>query len=349
MLPIAIDVMSGDQQPREYVAGALRALHEDPGLRALLVGDASLIEGELRAAAQAARERLEVVATTEVVAMGDSPREAIRRKKNSSMRVAIDLVKEGRACACVSSGNTGALTAMAHFVLKTIAGVERAAIISAIPAAHGHTYMLDLGANTKATPEQLCQFAAMGAIMSRDIHGRESPRIGLLNIGEEDIKGHEVVQAAHALMGATGLNYVGFVEGDDIFSGDVDVVVTDGFTGNVALKTMEGAAGLIADRMRQEFNASWRTKLAGLVARPVLRRVAAGIDPSRYNGACMVGLGGIVVKSHGRAKAVAFARAIATAALAARRGLTAHIAQALEETALGTSTQHTSASLEGTT
>jgi glycerol-3-phosphate acyltransferase PlsX len=349
VLPIAIDVMSGDQQPREYVAGALRALHEDSGLRALLVGDASLIEGELRAAARELRDRLEVVATTEVVAMGDSPREAIRRKKNSSMRVAIDLVKEGRASACVSSGNTGALTAMAHFVLKTIAGVERAAIISAIPAAHGHTYMLDLGANTKATPEQLRQFAAMGAIMSRDIHGRESPRIGLLNIGEEDIKGHEVVQAAHALLGAAGLNYVGFVEGDDIFSGDVDVVVTDGFTGNVALKTMEGAAGLIADRMRQEFNASWRTKLAGLVARPVLRRVAAGIDPSRYNGACMVGLGGIVVKSHGRAKGVAFARAIATAALAARRGLTAHIAQALQETALGSGMQHTSAPLEGTT
>ena len=345
MLPIAIDVMSGDQQPREYVAGALRALHEDSGLRALLVGDASLIEGELRAAARELRDRLEVVATTEVVAMGDSPREAIRRKKNSSMRVAIDLVKEGRASACVSSGNTGALTAMAHFVLKTIPGVERAAIISAIPAAHGHTYMLDLGANTKATPEQLCQFAAMGSIMSRDVHGRESPRIGLLNIGEEDIKGHEVVQAAHALLNATGLNYVGFVEGDDIFSGDVDVVVTDGFTGNVALKTMEGAAGLIADRMRQEFGASWLDKLAGLVARPVLRRVAAGIDPSRYNGACMVGLGGIVVKSHGRAKGVAFARAIATAALAARRGLTAHIAQALQAAASGTGTPppHTSA------
>ena len=345
MLPIAIDVMSGDQQPSEYVSGALHALYEDSSLRVLLVGDASRIEAELRAAARPARERLEVVATTEVVAMGDSPREAIRRKKNSSMRVAIDLVKEGRASACVSSGNTGALTAMAHFVLKTIPGVERAAIISAIPAAHGHTYMLDLGANTKATPEQLCQFAAMGSIMSRDVHGRESPRIGLLNIGEEDIKGHEVVQAAHALLNATGLNYVGFVEGDDIFSGDVDVVVTDGFTGNVALKTMEGAAGLIADRMRQEFGASWLDKLAGLVARPVLRRVAAGIDPSRYNGACMVGLGGIVVKSHGRAKGVAFARAIATAALAARRGLTAHIAQALQAAASGTGTPppHTSA------
>jgi len=349
VLPIAIDVMSGDQQPREYVAGALRALRDDAELRALFVGDGALIAGELRSAPEPIRQRAEVVPATEVVAMGDSPREAIRRKKNSSMRLSIDLVKEGRACACVSAGNTGALTAMAHFVLKTVPGVERAAIISAIPAAHGHTHMLDLGANTKATPEQLRQFAAMGAIISRDIHGRDAPRIGLLNIGEEDIKGHEVVQAAHALLGASGLNYVGFVEGDDIFSGDVDVVVTDGFTGNVALKTMEGAAGLIADRMRREFNASWRDRLAGLIARPVLRRVAAGVDPSRYNGACMVGLGGIVVKSHGRAKGAAFARAIATAALAARRGLTAHIAQALQETALGTGTQDTSASLEGTT
>jgi phosphate acyltransferase len=330
VLPVAIDVMSGDQQPREYVSGALRALRDDAKLRVLLVGDAALIEAELRALPEAIRARAEVVAATEVVAMGDSPREAIRRKKNSSMRVAIDLVKEQRASACVSAGNTGALTAMAHFVLKTLPGVERAAIISAIPAAHGHTHMLDLGANTKATPEQLRQFAAMGAIISRDIHGRESPRIGLLNIGEEDIKGHEIVQEAHALLGASGLNYVGFVEGDDIFSGDVDVVVTDGFTGNVALKTMEGAAGLIADRMRREFNASWLDRLAGLAARPVLRRVAAGIDPARYNGACMVGLGGIVVKSHGRANGIAFSRAIATAALAARRGLTAHIATALQ-------------------
>lgn len=330
MLPVAIDVMSGDQQPREYVSGALHALHDDAELRVLLVGDAALIDAELRALPEAVRARAEVVTATEVVAMGDSPREAIRRKKNSSMRIAIDLVKEQRASACVSAGNTGALTAMAHFVLKTLPGVERAAIISAIPAAHGHTHMLDLGANTKATPEQLRQFAAMGAIISRDIHGRESPRIGLLNIGEEDIKGHEIVQEAHALLAASGLNYVGFVEGDDIFSGDVDVVVTDGFTGNVALKTMEGAAGLIADRMRREFNASWLDRLAGLAARPVLRRVAAGIDPARYNGACMVGLGGIVVKSHGRANGIAFSRAITTAALAARRGLTAHIATALQ-------------------
>jgi glycerol-3-phosphate acyltransferase PlsX len=215
-------------------------------------------------------------------------------------------------------------------VLKTLPGVERAAIVSAIPAAHGHTHMLDLGANTKATPEQLRQFAAMGAIIARDVYGVAAPRIGLLNIGEEDMKGHEVVQAAHALLGASGLNYVGFVEGDDIFSGDVDVVVTDGFTGNVALKTMEGVAGLIVNRLRQEFQASFLDRVAGAIARPVLRRAAAGLDPRRYNGACMVGLTGIVVKSHGSADGVAFARAIGTAALAARRGLTAHIAQALD-------------------
>ena len=330
MLPIAIDVMSGDHEPREYLAGALRALADDGELRALLVGEPQLISAALAPLPAQVRERAELVAASQVVAMYDKPREAIRRKKDSSMRVAVDLVQAGRACACVSAGNTGALTAIAHFVLGTLPGVERAAIISAIPAAHGHTHMLDLGANTGATPQQLYQFAAMGAIIARDVYGLSAPRIGLLNIGEEDMKGHQGVQEAHALLGRSGLNYVGFVEGDDIFSGDVDVVVTDGFTGNVALKTMEGVAGLIADRMRKEFQASFADRLAGLIARRVLRRAAAGLDPRRYNGACMVGLTGIVVKSHGRADGVAFARAIGTAALAARRGLTAHIAQALQ-------------------
>jgi len=329
VLPIAIDVMSGDHEPREYVDGALRALTDDPELRALLVGEPQLISAALATLPAAVRERAAVVATTQVVTMQEKPREAIRHKKDSSMRVAVDQVHVGKASACVSAGNTGALTAIAHFVLKTLPGVERAAIISAIPAAHGLTHMLDLGANTKATPEQLRQFAAMGAIVARDVYGVATPRIGLLNIGEEDIKGHEVVQAAHALLTPSGLNYVGFVEGDDIFSGDVDVVVTDGFTGNVALKTMEGVAGLIADRLRREFQVSLFDRLAGLIARPVLRRAAAGLDPRRYNGACMVGLTGIVVKSHGRADGIAFARAIGTAALAARRGLTSHIAQAL--------------------
>jgi phosphate acyltransferase len=329
VLPIAIDVMSGDREPGDYVAGALRALAEDGELRATLVGDPELIGAALTAQPAAIRERAGVAATSQVVTMEEKPREAIRRKKDSSMRVAIDLVRAGAASACVSAGNTGALTAIAHFVLKTLPSVERAAIISAIPSAHGHTHMLDLGANTKATPEQLRQFAAMGAIIAHSVYGVGTPRIGLLNIGEEDMKGHEVVQAAHVLLGASGLNYVGFVEGDDIFSGDVDVVVTDGFTGNVALKTMEGVAGLIADRLRREFQASFLDRVAGAIARPVLRRAAAGLDPRRYNGACMVGLTGIVVKSHGSADGIAFARAVGTAALAARSGLTAHIAQAL--------------------
>jgi phosphate acyltransferase len=304
----------------------VRALHDDLQLQALLVGDVKVLASRVP---ESLRERIELVPATQTVAMDDSPREAIRRKKDSSMRVAIDLVKAGRASACVSAGNTGALTAMAHFVLKTVAGVERAAIMSAIPAAHGYTHMLDLGANTRATPEQLRQFAWMGVIVARDVYGLQQPRVGLLNIGEEDIKGHETVQAAHVLLEASGLNYVGFVEGNHIFSGDVDVVVTDGFTGNVALKTMEGLAGLIAERLRKEFEASPLAKLAGFVARPVLARVAAGLDPRRYNGACMVGLNGVVVKSHGGADEIAFARAIAMSALAARHQLTAHVAQAL--------------------
>ena len=263
MRPVAIDVMSGDQEPREYVAGVLRALTDDPQLRVLMVGEAALLSQALAGFPAEARSRAEGVPATQVVTMAEKPREAIRRKKDSSMRVAVDLVHQGRASAAVSAGNTGALTAIAHFVLKTVAGVERAAIISAIPAAHGVTHMLDLGANTKATPVQLGQFAAMGEIIARDVYGVARPRIGLLNIGEEDMKGDEVVQGAHALIGASGLNYVGFVEGDDIFSGDVDVVVTDGFTGNVALKAMEGVAGLIAERMRQEFNASFSTRRQG--------------------------------------------------------------------------------------
>jgi glycerol-3-phosphate acyltransferase PlsX len=326
-LVIAIDVMSGDHGPRERIAGALRALEADVDLHALMVGRSEDIEPALASAPPSLRARLEAIPASQVITMDEAPRTAIRRGRDSSMRIAVNLVKEGRASACVSAGNTGALTAIAHFVLKTVGRIERAAIMSAVPSARGHTHMLDLGANTRATPLQLSQFAAMGSIVVRDVYGIERPRVGLLNIGEEDIKGHDVVQGAHALIAQSGLNYGGFVEGDDIFWGDLDVVVTDGFTGNVALKTMEGLARLIAERMRKEFNASTRDRLAGWLARPALRRLAAGLDPRRYNGACMVGLDGVVVKSHGRADAVAFARAVELAALAARGGLTAHIAQ----------------------
>jgi glycerol-3-phosphate acyltransferase PlsX len=343
MSAIALDAMSGDRGAQECVPGGLLALQSDPQLRLLLVGQRAAIEPLLDAQlgrGGAAREqllaRLEIIDAAEIVGMSDSPREAIRRKKQSSMRVAVDLVHSGRAAAAVSAGNTGALTAISHFVLKCLPQVERAPIMSAVPNARGFTHMLDLGANTRATAVQLEQFAVMGAIVARDVHGITLPRVGVLNIGEEEMKGHELVQDAHALLRARGgseMQYLGFVEGHDIFTGEVDVVVTDGFTGNVALKTMEGVAGLVGDRLRAEFTADFASKLAGLIARPVLRRVAATLDPRRYNGAVMVGLTGVVVKSHGRADRVAVARAVAIAALAARKGLTRHIAQALDAAA----------------
>lgn len=331
MPTLAIDVMSGDLGAQECVPGALLALAEFPDLHLELVGDPAVVQPLLASTSADLRERIELVTALDVVPMGEHPREAIRRRKASSMRIAIDRVKAGAASGCVSAGNTGALTGMSHFVLKTAANVERAPIMSAIPAAHGHTYMLDLGANTKATPIQLLQFALMGSAVAREIYGLDAARVGLLNIGEEDTKGHEVVQEAHALIGGSKLRYVGFVEGNDIFSGDVDVVVTDGFTGNVALKTMEGVAKLITDQMRSEFERTTSSRLAGLIARPVLRRAAAALDPRRYNGAFMVGLTGVVVKSHGRADRTAFARAIAVTRTAALRDLAGCVTRALEE------------------
>src|SRR5471030_3098169 len=264
----------------------------------------------------------------DVVEMTDHPRDALRRKKDSSMRRAIDLVKAHEAHACVSAGNTGALMAMAHFVLKMLPGVERPAIVSMIPARGGHTYMLDVGANASCTPQHLCQFGVMGSILAADLKGaHERPRVGLLNIGEEEIKGNDVVQAAHNLMSATDINYVGFVEAHDIFSDKVDVVVTDGFTGNVALKSMEGAARLIADLMREEFTRTPLRKLSALAARPAINALRTRMDPRRYNGATMVGFKGIVIKSHGGTDMFGFQRAIEAAVLEARNDVTARIAR----------------------
>src|ERR1700733_366876 len=289
------------------------------------------------AAIAAARElggkppsNLSCLFAADVVEMTDHPREALRRKKNSSMRRAIDLVKAKEAHACVSAGNTGALMAMAHFVLKMLPGVERPAIGSLIPSRGGHTYMLDLGANASATPQQLLQFGVMGSILASDLAGaHDRPRVGLLNIGEEEIKGHETVQAAHNLLTASGLNYVGFVEGHDIFSDKVDVVVTDGFTGNVALKTMEGAAKLISDTLRTEFTRNFARKLRALAAKPALDALRTRLDPRRYNGATMVGLNGIVIKSHGGADLFGFQRAIEVAIMESRAGVPARIIELL--------------------
>ena len=338
MTLIALDVMSGDLGAQECVPAALLALESDSSLRLKLVGQASVMAPLLDAAAAAARvrDRFELVEASEIITMTDAPREAIRRKKQSSMRIAADLVHEGLAEGMVSAGNTGALTAIAHFVLKCLPEVERAPIMTSIPNRRAFTQLLDVGANLRATPLQLQQFAIMGAIVARDVHGRERPRVGLLNIGEEETKGHDLVQEAHALLKDTSASqsgmdfeYVGFVEGQDIFSGDVDVVVTDGFTGNVALKTMEGVAGLIGDRLKREFTADLPSKLTGLMARPVLKRVSGSLDPRRYNGAIMVGLKHIVVKSHGSADRYAMAQAIAIAATAVRKRLVQHVSQAL--------------------
>jgi phosphate acyltransferase len=277
MASIAVDVMSGDSGAPECIPGALLALAADPALELILVGNPETIEPALAAAAADVRARASVHAAASVVGMSEHPREAIRRRKDSSMRLAIDLVKDGRAAAMISAGNTGALTAMAHFVLKTVGPVERAPIMSSVPARNGgHTHILDLGANSKASALQLAQFATMGSIVARDVFGIARPRVGLLNIGEEESKGHELVQEAHELIRALDVNYVGFVEGHDIFDEKVDVVVTDGFTGNVALKTMEGLAKLIVEQLRHEFTRDALSKLAGLLARPVLNASAPG-------------------------------------------------------------------------
>jgi glycerol-3-phosphate acyltransferase PlsX len=279
---------------------------------------------------------IECVFAEQVVEMSDPPREALRRKKDSSMRRALDLVKAGEAHACVSAGNTGALMAMSHFVLKMLPGVERPAIVSLIPSRGGHTFMLDLGANASCTPEHLCQFAVMGSVLAADLEAAQGrPRVGLLNIGEEEIKGNETVRSAHNLIAASGVNYVGFVEGHDIFSDKVDVVVTDGFTGNVALKTMEGAARLITDTLREEFTRNTFRKLGALAADSSLRALRTRLDPRRYNGATMVGLNGIVIKSHGNADLLGFQHAIEVAVLEARNGVPAKIAQELERSAAG--------------
>jgi glycerol-3-phosphate acyltransferase PlsX len=326
-LQIAVDAMSGDHGPSVCVPAAVNAAKQAPDAGLILVGRETELQKFLPADAPA---NLTCVYANDVVEMTDHPRDALRRKKDSSMRRAIDLVKAGEAQACVSAGNTGALMATAHFVLKMLAGVERPAIISSIPSHGGHTFMLDLGANASCTPEQLSQFALMGSVVAADLTGNQRPRVGLLNIGEEDIKGHEVVQAAHELIGARGLDYVGFVEGHDIFSDKVDVVVTDGFTGNVALKTMEGLARMISGAMREEFTRNAVRKLGALAAAPALRALKTRLDPRRYNGASMIGLNGVVIKSHGGADVFAFQRAIELAILEARNGVPSRIAEQIE-------------------
>ena len=322
--------MGGDHGPSVTVPAALAALQRDADLRVLLVGQKDPVQALLQGAAAPLLSRIQVREATQVVTMDEKPQEALRKKKDSSMRVAIDLVKAGEADACVSAGNTGALMATARFVLKTIEGIDRPAIISRIRARHGHTHMLDLGANSACTAEHLFQFAVMGSVVAADMHGIARPRIGILNIGEEETKGDSVVQEAARLLGASKLNYIGFVEGDDIFSGEVDVVVTDGFTGNVALKTMEGLANMLVGALKNEYTRNPLRYVGALASWPVLRSLRKEFDPRTYNGASMVGLTGVVIKSHGSADTVSFANAIAVGLIEARKGVPTQIGNLLK-------------------
>jgi phosphate acyltransferase len=329
-ITLSIDAMGGDHGPHVTVPAALKILAEDDQLNIVLVGLEDAIQAELKAHKSSIGPRLRIHHASQVVLMEESPQSALKNKKDSSMRVAINLVKNGETNACVSAGNTGALMATARFVLKTLPGIERPAIVSALPSEKGTTHMLDLGANADCTPEHLLQFAVMGAMLVSCVEHKPNPTVGLLNIGSEDIKGNEVVKQTSELLRASHLNFYGNVEGDDIFKGTVDVVVCDGFVGNVALKTTEGLAHMMGKFLTQEFKRNWLTRLMALGAMPVLKAFKKRLDPRLYNGASFLGLRGIVVKSHGGADTVAFYHAIKVAIGEARSGILRRITEQLE-------------------
>lgn len=323
--------MGGDHGPHITVPSAAEYLLADSETDIILVGIPEAIEAELKAIGVSLGPRLRIHSASEVVSMDEAPAFALRYKKDSSMRVAIDLVKSGEALACISAGNTGALLATSRFVLKTIQGIDRPALAVVLPTIKGHTYILDLGANVNCTAEHLLQFGVMGATLVSSVENKKMPSIGLLNIGEEDIKGNEVVKQAAELLRASGLNFYGNIEGDDIYKGTTDVVVCDGFVGNVALKTSEGVAQMLATFLRQEFNRNIFTKLVGIVASPVINAFKQRVDHRRYNGASLLGLKGIVIKSHGSADKYAFTAAITRAADEVRGGMLKHISEKVAE------------------
>lgn len=311
---IALDAMGGDYGVKTVVPAALSMLDRYPSLHFILTGDESLIAqhvAECVGNKTIAKERFRVIHTTESVGMDELPSVALRNKKKSSMRLAIDLVKSGEAHACVSAGNTGALMMTAKFVLKTLPGIDRPAIISELPGILGRTRVLDLGANVDSCAEHLFQFAVMGAVLAQAIDNIKRPKVGLLNIGVEEIKGNDQVKrTAHLLSNAKELNYIGYVEGDEIFKGTVDVVVCDGFVGNVALKSCEGIAKLFGHVVKSAYQKNWLTRLVALLTYPILRGIKKQFDPARYNGASLLGLNGIVVKSHGSTTPLGFSQAI---------------------------------------
>lgn len=326
--------MGGDHGPSVIVPAALQVLEQNSNLHLILVGDQDILQQTLKAHPSAGQSRCSIQHASQRVEMDESPSAALRSKKDSSMRVALNLVKEGNAGACVSAGNTGALMATARFVLKTIPGIDRPAIISTFPTVleKKNVRMLDLGANVDSSPEDLFRFAVMGSVLASAIENVDNPKVYLLNIGEEDIKGNEQVkQAAQLLAASSDINYSGYIEGDDIYSGNADVVVCDGFVGNVALKTSEGVAILIGKIIKQEFKRNWLTKIAGLISIPILKAVVKHIDPDRYNGATFLGLQGIVIKSHGGANTLAFAHAIEEAIIQLDKNVPEQISATVEK------------------
>ncbi|CAG9181395.1 phosphate acyltransferase PlsX [Cupriavidus respiraculi] len=321
--------MGGDHGVSVTVPAAISFLSAHEDAEVVLVGRPDDIARQLKTHHAVNHPRIRVVAASEVITMDDPVEVALRRKKDSSMRVAVNQVKEGHADACISAGNTGALMAVSRYVLKTLEGIERPAIATTIPNEQGWgTTVLDLGANADCEPEHLLQFARMAEAMVAVVDHKEHPTVGLLNIGEEVIKGNEVVKRAGELLRASELNFYGNVEGNDIFKGTTDIVVCDGFVGNVALKSTEGLAKMIGSMIKEEFTRSWFTKLLAGIAMPVLRRLATRLDPARYNGASLLGLRGLVIKSHGSADAHSFEWAIKRGYDAARNGVIARITQA---------------------
>ena len=328
-ITLAVDAMGGDHGPKVTIPASINALSKYDQLHIILVGDKELIQKELQKN-KYTNTRLSIQHASEVVEMDESPQSALKNKKDSSMRVAINLIKEEKAQACVSAGNTGALMATARYVLKMLPGIDRPAIASSLPSQKGTTYMLDLGANTDCTAEHLLQFAVMGAMLVSSVTGNPKPSVGLLNIGSEDIKGNEIVKEAGELLRRSHLNFYGNVEGNDIFKGTTDVVVCDGFVGNVALKTAEGIAQLMGRFLTQEFKRNWITKLMAFVSLLVLNRFKKRLDPRRYNGASFLGLKGIVVKSHGGADSYSFFFAIQTAIEESKNNVLEKIQKQLE-------------------
>jgi len=313
-ITVAVDCMGGDHGPHVTVPAALSFQRSNADVDVVLVGLKDAIEAELRAHGAKAGPRLRVHHASEVVLMDESPSLALRNKKDSSIRVVANLVRSGEAHACVSAGNTGALMAVSRFVLKTLPGIDRPAIISALPTIRGSTYVLDLGANVDCGPEHLLQFGIMGATLVGAVEHKDRPSVGLLNIGEEDMKGNDSVKRAAELLRDSGLNFIGNIEGDGIYRGEADVVVCDGFVGNVMLKASEGLVQMVRSFIREEFMRSTLTRLAGGIVMPVLHAFRKRLDPRRFNGATLLGLRGIVVKSHGSADIFSFERAIERAA-----------------------------------